>query len=69
MHATRIAPAPLAAPLSQRQRPNLWLQRLRAWLAEGDELAAMNHRDLRDIGLTPYEARMLGREPFPRDPR
>ncbi len=69
MHAIRTAPAPVAAPLGVRPRPSLWLQRLRAWLAEGDELAALNQRELRDIGLTPYEARMLGREPFPRDLR
>ncbi len=64
-----LAPAPLATPREARRQPGLWLRRLRAWLSEGAELAALTDHELRDMGLTPYEARLLGREPFPRDLR
>ncbi len=55
-------------------RPGLLLQRLAgaAWLMlarsrERQILASMDAKELRDIGVTPYEAGLEARKPFWRD--
>lgn len=71
MHVSRI-PMPVAAslastgptpPAAGRPWP-AWLSRALARAAERRQLLLMEERDLRDIGLTPSEARILAQKPL-----
>lgn len=71
MHVSRIA-VPVTASLAStgvkraaaRTVWPAWLSRMLAHAAERRQLLAMEERDLRDIGLTPSEARILAQKPL-----
>jgi uncharacterized protein YjiS (DUF1127 family) len=53
-----------AMPPAARSLWPAWLSRVLAHAAERRQLLAMEERDLRDIGLTPSEARILAQKPL-----
>ena len=71
MHVSRV-PMPVAASLAStgptppaaRSIWPAWLLRVLAQVAERRQLLMMEERDLRDIGLTPSEARTLAQKPL-----
>jgi uncharacterized protein YjiS (DUF1127 family) len=62
--ASPAAPLPAASSLATRSPWPAWLSRVLAQAAERRQLLAMEERDLRDVGLTPAEARILARKPL-----
>ncbi|MBL6459446.1 DUF1127 domain-containing protein [Belnapia sp. T6] len=71
MHVSRI-PMPVAAslaltgttPPAARSIWPAWLSKVLTQAAERRQLLMMEERDLRDIGLTPSEARILAQKPL-----
>jgi uncharacterized protein YjiS (DUF1127 family) len=68
MHVSRLA-LPVTTSLASSAAPPpaawpAWLSRMLAQAAERRQLLAMEERDLRDVGLTPAEARILARKPL-----
>ena len=55
-------PQPRRAPLAFR--PFAWLVRVWRHRRESAQLLSMTDRELRDIGVTRYEAEMEARKPF-----
>jgi uncharacterized protein YjiS (DUF1127 family) len=75
MHITRVAvpvatsltspgAIPPAPPSAARSIWPAWLTAVLARSAERRQLLALEERDLRDIGLTPSEARVLAQKPL-----
>ncbi len=71
MHVSRVAlpiatslASPGAPPPAARSPWPAWLSRVLAQASERRQLLAMEERDLRDVGLTPAEARILARKPL-----
>ena len=71
MHVSRVA-VPVTASLAStgatppaaRSIWPAWLSKVLAHAAERRQLLAMEERDLRDVGLTPAEARILAQKPL-----
>ncbi len=61
--ASAYAGKPASPPAARSLWP-AWLQTLLTRLVERRQLLALDERDLRDIGLTPSEARALAQEPL-----
>jgi uncharacterized protein YjiS (DUF1127 family) len=71
MHVSRVTVPVTASLASTSATPAVargiwpaWLSTVLARAAERRQLRAMEERDLRDIGLTPSEARILAQKPL-----